>query len=158
MLFHLVIMVFLCEVMTNRLGISQPSGHRCTTLWIHWRGAIFRSFLIKNLELNRNWTVLQIILIQNGSFRALFFLFDNFLAIRQTSSNWICFECCKRRSTNSRYQSQRWHRYCNRKEAQIKFTGWNHLLQGTSGRSCHISFLLAKILIIFTWFYLGLRL
>ena len=27
--FHLVIMVFLCEVMTNRLGISQPSGHPC---------------------------------------------------------------------------------------------------------------------------------
>ena len=30
MLFHLVIMFFLCQVMTNRLGISQPSGHTCS--------------------------------------------------------------------------------------------------------------------------------
>ena len=29
MLFHLVIMVFLSEVMTNRLRISRPSGNPC---------------------------------------------------------------------------------------------------------------------------------
>ena len=29
MLFHLVIMVFLCEVLTNRPEISRPSGHPC---------------------------------------------------------------------------------------------------------------------------------